>query len=106
MGQVKTVSVDQDRVIEAVETSFNFEDAIKYDCGNRVLFIFDDTDGLMEIEVRLSTKEFCEGLQGIHLSSGFDSEFDLSARLADALSSCFRDGFDKIWIHVPAMKAA
>lgn len=92
---MKPFSVEQ--ISQAIETAYNFEDVFEKSSGS-VVFVFDDLDGLIEVEIVPDAKASDKYRQGIHLSQ-IDNDFDLGHRLRAALEECFKDGFGRIYLH-------
>lgn len=89
--------ITQAQISEAIETSYNFEDVFKTKSG-RLIYVFDDLDGLIEVEIVPNATPDQAGLMGVHLTE-IENETDLQFRLSSALHDCFRDGFGTIYLH-------
>lgn len=96
------IQLNFETIQDAVESSINVEDVVNYGHeSSKARFYFDTPEELISITIHWNTTEAMKSRQGVHLRNGFlDTQADLSFRLSDALESCFRDGFQDIYLHM------
>jgi hypothetical protein len=89
---------NKELISSAIETSMNFEDVFERASG-ALLYVFDDPEGLVEIEIFPKATKTDAHKQGIHLNlTAVEDESDFAYQLSDALETCFRDGFKAIYL--------
>lgn len=101
---ISNVEVSQGLIQRTVSKYFTVESTFSLYHGSLQAIAFsigEPSDDLVQFKIIWNCPRDPEvaPLQGLHLSSGFDSVADFEYRIKDAVEVCIRDGFKTIYIY-------
>lgn len=88
-------------LVEVIDSITNHDGIFSHKTEDQVRVWFDPDEGQddgRQITIIFNAPDSLKNRQGIHLNF-IENREDLSFRLSDAFESCFRNGFEHVYIH-------